>query len=65
MIINKITTGFVIQSFDTEKQAWVSQEFVAGDEVDYEVDGLPINSQDFEDRVINGNIYLQFNMVQP
>ena len=36
MIIKKITTGFVIQSFDTEKNKFVSQEFIAGDQVDYE-----------------------------
>ena len=36
MLINKITIGFVIQSFDTEKEEWVGQEFVAGDEVTYE-----------------------------
>lgn len=65
MVISKITTGFVIQNFDTELQAWVSQEFVAGDEVDYEVDGDPINEADFEDRVLTGQFYLPFDMVQP
>ena len=32
MILNKITTGFVIQSFDTETGKYFLQEFVAGDE---------------------------------
>jgi len=36
MIINKITTGFVIQSFDTDTGTYTHQHFVAGDEVDYE-----------------------------
>ena len=31
MKINKITSGYVIQVFDTEKKQFVSQEFVAGD----------------------------------
>lgn len=67
MIINKITIGFVTQSFDTDKQAWVSQEFVAGDQVDYETgDGDPINVADFEDRVLGKQEpYLPFDMVQP
>lgn len=33
MKINKITTGFVIQTFDTELGKFVSQEFIAGDDV--------------------------------
>ena len=39
MLINKITHGFVIQTFDTDKQQYTHQEFIAGD-VDYEVDGV-------------------------
>jgi hypothetical protein len=48
MIINKITTGYVIQQFDTEKQKFVSQEFVAGDEVDWETEvGQPVDMDVF------------------
>mgnify|MGYP001565121592 FL=1 len=66
MIINKITVGFVIQCFDTDKQEWIAQTFMAGDEVSYELeDGTPINQQDFEDRVVGKNSYLPFEMKQP
>ncbi len=36
MKINKITTGFVIQTYDTKTGRCVGQEFVAGDDVKYE-----------------------------
>ncbi len=55
---NKITTGFVIQKY--KGNIPVSQEFIAGDQVDYEdLDGNPIdyNTDDEE--------YLPFEMVQP
>jgi len=67
MIINKITTGFVIQSFDTDAQRWTRQSFVAGDQCDYELeDGTPMHSSDFEERVISKQEpYLPFDMVQP
>jgi hypothetical protein len=67
MIIKKITTGVVIQDFDTDKQEFVSQVFVAADQVDYEAeDGSPINVADFEDRVIsNKSPYLPMSMKQP
>ena len=35
-IVKKITTGFVVQEFDTESQQFVSQEFIAGDDVQFE-----------------------------
>ncbi len=58
MIINKVTIGFVVQSFDTDTQSWVSQKFVAGDEVNYEDEcGGP------SDEVVGP--YLPFDMVQP
>lgn len=57
MIVNKITTGFVIQKFDTETRQFVSQEFIAGDEVDVENEhGEPAESFDE---------YLPFEMKQP
>ena len=31
MLINKVTTGFVVQVFDTDKRCFVSQNFVAGE----------------------------------
>ncbi len=36
MKINKITTGFVIQTYDTDLMKWTGQEFVAGGQTDYE-----------------------------
>ena len=57
MIVNKITTGFVIQKFDTETRQFVSQEFIAGDQVDDEDEyGEPVESFDE---------YLPFEMKQP
>ena len=64
MLINKITTGFVIQVFDTEKGRFVSQSFTAGDQCDYEdKDGEPVDSKQLE---MDGNeACLPFDMVQP
>jgi len=57
MIVNKATTGFVIQKFDMETRQFICQEFIAGDEVDFEnEDGDPVESFDE---------YLPFNMKQP
>ena len=36
MIVKKITSGFVVQTWDTKTETFISQEFVASDEVDYE-----------------------------
>lgn len=36
MILNKITTGFVVQKFDSDTGRCLSQEFVAGDQVEWE-----------------------------
>ena len=36
MRINKITYGFVIQTWDTELNKWIRQEFVAGDQTECE-----------------------------
>lgn len=57
MIVKKITVGFVIQDYDTETEKFVSQEFIAGDQVDWEdEDGNAIPKED---------AYLSFEMVQP
>ncbi len=53
---NKITVGFVIQTFNNNNQC-IEQEFVAGDTVDYEdVNGNTIEPWDE---------YQPFDMVQP
>jgi len=62
-MINKITTGFVVQEFDEVTKKCVSQEFVAGDEVEWEaLDGMPI-----DDELVNVETlpYQPFNMMQP
>ena len=59
MLIKKITTGFVVQTYDTEKQSFLSQEFVAGDQVDHE---------DSAGNPVDENLipkYLPFDMQQP
>lgn len=65
MVIQKITTGVVIQEFNTDTQQFVSQRFEAGDEVSYEVDGNEVNQTDFENRLVSHGGYLPFTMVQP
>lgn len=57
MIVHKITTGFVIQKFDTKTRQFIGQEFIAGDQVEFEnEDGDPVESFDE---------YLPFDMKQP
>jgi hypothetical protein len=59
MIIRKITTGFVVQTFDTEKNKWTDQEFIAGDECVYEDElGVPIDAPE-------NMPYLRLRMEQP
>ena len=36
MIVTKITTGFVVQKFDSDTGRCISQEFVASDQVEWE-----------------------------
>jgi hypothetical protein len=49
----------VVQTYDTETKKWTGQEFIAGDQVDYEFyNGDPANPDD-----VTG--YLPFDMVQP
>lgn len=36
MILNKTTTGFVVQKFDSETGRCLSQEFVASNQVEWE-----------------------------
>lgn len=60
MIVSKIVSGFVVQLFDTETKEFVSQEFIAGDQCDYEVEyGEPITDID---EIMP---YLSYEMIQP
>ncbi len=66
MIFLKITHGYVVQSFNDVGE-FLSQTFVAGDFVEYEIGyqydfdiGLSINISDMP---LGGNEYHSFNMV--
>lgn len=80
MLINKITIGFVTQTFDTETGKYTGQEFFAGGEVTYEygrnnenLDGQELSITALEEIGKNDNFgpyakngpYLPFDMVQP
>jgi hypothetical protein len=55
--IHKITTGFVVQRWDRATGKFLGQEFIAGDECDYEDEnGNPIDEEEPE--------YRSFDMVQ-
>lgn len=62
MIIEKITHGYVVQSYDTEAKIWLHQEFVAGDFCRYQdSNGTRLES----DAMGKPKPSLRFNMVQP
>jgi hypothetical protein len=64
-MLKKITTGFVIQMYDTEKRMFVHQEFIAGQPVDFENEaGEAVDPSLFKDED-NTEAYLPFNMEQP
>lgn len=69
MLIDKITTGYVVQTFDTETGKYVKQEFFAGDDVNYEEQNGNPADEDFLGRCGFGPCalepYLPFLMVQP
>lgn len=62
MIINKITTGYVIQTYNTDTGKCESQEFVAVDECEYETedgDSFDVNDREAELE------YQPYEMIQP
>jgi len=60
MKVNKVTVGFVIQTYDTDTGQCERQEFIAGDDVRYEDRaGDPIDWQEEPEAV------QPFDMVQP
>ena len=65
MKINKITTGFVIQSYDMDQKKWTGQEFVAGDQTDYEEAGTGAILSPAEIWPAASEPYLPFAMRQP
>jgi hypothetical protein len=70
MIINKTTCGFVIQQFDTDKKQYISQEFIAASEVDYEdTSGNVLEDKAMQEYnfgpLAETEPYLPFDMIQP
>ena len=57
MIITKTTFGWVSQQYDTKTRKFVHQEFIAGDQVEYEDEN--------NEKVEPIEPYLPFEMVQP
>jgi hypothetical protein len=71
-VIKKITVGFVVQSFDTEKRRFFCQEFVASDDHTWEDQmGNPLDLHDNDDLALiygKGGVdepFLSLEMVQP
>jgi len=65
MKINKTTCGFVIQTWDTDLQKWTGQEFVAGDQVEYEKAGTFQTLTPAQIWPNQPEPYLPFQMQQP
>jgi hypothetical protein len=63
MVIKKITCGFVIQTFDTDRgeNVCTHQEFIAGDPVDFE----DANGEVVNIGVLTDALYQPFDMKQP
>ena len=65
MLVNKVTTGFVIQTFDLDTSRCTMQQFVAGDSCDIEtLGGLNVEEND-KIMLTAGNLYYPYDMVQP
>ena len=65
-MLKKITTGFVIQDFDEKTGKCVSQEFVAGDQVDWEnEDGESIEAPGGEGFIISRLIWFNHKTNHP
>ena len=65
MRINKITTGFVVQTWDTDLNKWTGQEFLAGDQCEYELAGTFRTLDPAEIWPNQPEPYLPFDMRQP
>lgn len=72
MRIVKVTTGFVIQTFDTDTREFTSQRFTASDDTTWEDDRGEVlglgDEQHLEMIYGKGGVdepYLDFEMVQP
>lgn len=59
-MLHKITYGFVVQIYDNDTKEWVSQEFVASNNTEWETpSGKSLDWGEFPDA------YLPFEMKQP
>jgi hypothetical protein len=65
MKINKITPGFVIQTYDSDLMKWIGQEFVADNQTDYEEAGTGAILDSAEIWPKSDEPYLPFHMRQP
>ena len=65
MRINKTTYGFVIQTWDTELNRWIAQEFVAGDQTEYEEADTERTLDPVDIWPDKPEPYLPFHMKQP
>ena len=67
MELRKITVGYVIQTFDTEKKCWVDQEFKASDDVTWEDDkGNALTVDEASEKIgLERFPYLPFMMIEP
>lgn len=64
MLINKITHGYVVQTYNTVTKEFVHQEFIANDE--YECETTAGEAVDFDSFGIPPeDLYLPYEMVQP
>lgn len=64
--IKKITHGYVIQTWDTDLQCCINQNFVAGDLVEYEdSSGNPIDPEDGEATRFLMDHYEPYRMKDP
>lgn len=66
MIVKKIVVGYVIQEFDTDIEEFVSNQFIASDDVEWEDEnGVNLDPDNFV-CLSDGTLpYLNFDMVQP
>ena len=64
MKINKITVGWVTQTYDTVRKRFLKQEFFVGDQVDFEdKDGNPVDLKKL--KLNEKEINHSFEMIQP
>lgn len=63
MLINKITTGYVVQIFDTKRKEFIRQDFFQGDPKDLEHPKETVLNKPIV--IDNEEFNLGFDMVQP